>query len=219
MEQANAKPALDLGRCLNDAMDVYRRNFVVFLVAAVLFHVLSFSSLFVLAGPLWGGAIIMSLKAMRDREHKVELGDFFAAFNRFGPLVGLFFLTAIPILIGYALFIVPGVLLSALWLFPTYLVVDQNMGVLESLSTSWRIVIKRGLWINVACAFILFALTLGSSVFPYIGVIIGLVLMPFVWLINTSAYVQEVKEYSDLADFAPRGFPVGPMPGTAPGVA
>jgi hypothetical protein len=217
MEQASAKPALDLGRCLNDAIDVYKRNFVTFAIASVLVSLMSFFSVFVLAGPLLGGALLMSLNALRDPDRKANIGDLFATFNhRFGPLVGLFFVTVIPIVLGYLLLIAPGVLLLALWLFPFFLVIDQNMSVLDALSTSCRIVLRRGLWINVACAFMIFVLTMGASWMPAIGLIAGLLLAPLAWLINTSAYVQEVKEYSDFADFAPRGFPLGPMPGVTP---
>ncbi|MDQ3438869.1 MAG: hypothetical protein M3478_00805, partial [Planctomycetota bacterium] len=70
MEQAIAQPALDLGRCLNDAMEVYRKNVLTFILAVILFDLLSIGSLLVLAGPLMGGMILMSLNAMRDPEHK-----------------------------------------------------------------------------------------------------------------------------------------------------
>jgi hypothetical protein len=218
MEQASARPALDLGRCLNETVDVYKRNFITFLIASILVSLMSLFSLFVLAGPLFGGALLMSLNALRDPDRKANIGDLFGTFNhRFGPLVGLFFLTAIPTLIGYCLLVAPGVLLTALWLFPFFLVLEHNTSVLDALSMSTRLVLRRGLWINLACAFVIFVLTIGASFLPYVGLIAGFLLTPLAWLINTSAYVQEVKEYSDLADFTPRGFPVGPT--SAPGVA
>lgn len=215
MEQATVKPALDLGRCLNDAIDVYRNNFLTFVLAVILFDLLALCSLFVLAGPLIGGMILMCLNAMRDPEHKAQFGDLFGTFNRFGAFVALFFLTLIPILLGYALLIVPGILLSAVWLFPGHLMVDRHMGVIEALRTSWRIVIARGFWINAAAAFLITVLFLGPMLIPYVGAIAGWLLAPLAWLINTSAYVQEVKEHSDLSEFAPRGFPVVPMAGVA----
>jgi uncharacterized membrane protein len=217
MEQAPAKPALpvDLTRCLNDAMEVYRKNVLTFVVAVILFDVLMFCSLFVLAGPLVGGMVLMCLTAMRDPEHKARLGDLFGSFHRFGPFVGFFFLTTIPILLGYAILIVPGVILSAMWMFAAYLMVDRQMGVIDALRTSWRIVIARGFWINVAVAAIITALMAGPMLFPYVGAIAAWFLAPLAWLINTSAYIQEVKEGSDLSEFAPRGFPVVPMAGMA----
>ncbi len=204
---------LDIGRCLNDAMEAYKRNFLVFLVAAILFDLLTICSLLILAGPLWGGSAIMSLNTLRDPNHKPRLGDLFAAFDRFGTLAGLFFLTIIPLLIAYMLLLIPGIFLSAMWLFAVYLIVDANLGVMDSLQTSWRIVKRRGLWPNLAIAFIVFAMTAGPSAIPGVGWLIGLLLTPMVWLMVASAYLQEVREPSDFVEFQPRGFPVGP---TAP---
>src|SRR6476660_591050 len=98
---------LDLGRCLNDAIDVYRRNFLTLLVAAVLFDLLSIFSLLILTGPLCGGMAIMTLRAMTSREHEAKLGDLFAGFHKFGPLVAVFFLTLIPSLLGFAMLLLP----------------------------------------------------------------------------------------------------------------
>lgn len=215
MEPTIAKPALDLGRCLNDAMEVYRKNFLTFLLAGIVFDLLAVCSLLVLAWPLMGGMVLMCLKAMRDPEHQAQFGDLFGTFNRFGAFVGFFFLTLIPMLLGYALLIVPGILLFAVWLFPVHLMVDRHMGVIDALRTSWRIVIARGFWINAAAAFLITVLFLGPMLIPYVGAIAGWLLAPLAWLINTSAYIQEVKEHSDLTEFAPRGFPVVPMAGIA----
>lgn len=210
MGQTNLPPALDLGRALNEAMDVYRRNFLTFLLAGILFDLLSLCSLFVLAGPLAGGMVLMCLNALRDPEHDARFGDLFGTFNRFGAFVGFFFLTVIPILLGYALLIVPGILLTAVWLFPVHLMVDRHMGVMDALRTSWRIVVARGFWINAAVAFLITVMFLGPMLIPYVGPIICWLLSPLAWLINTSAYLQEVPE-TDLSEFAARGFAVVPM--------
>jgi hypothetical protein len=210
------RPALDLGRCLNDAIEVYRKNVLAFVVAVILFDVLMIGSLFVLGGPLVGGMVLLCLRAMRDPEHQVRLSDLFGTFDRFGAFVGFFFLTTVPILLGTALLIVPGVLLATVWLFAPYLMVDRNMGVIDALRTSWRIVMARGFWINAACAALIFALSIGPMLFPYVGTLAAWLVAPVAWLINTSAYVQEVKEHADLAEFAPRGFPVVPLAHAAP---
>jgi hypothetical protein len=209
--QAIPQPSLDLGRCLNDALEVYRKNFLTFVLAAILFDVLTICSLLVLAGPLVGGVTLMCLNAMRDPEHKARLGDLFGTFNRFGPFVAYFFLTTIAILLGFTLLIVPGLMLSAVWLLSSNLMVDHHMGVIDALRTSWRIVLARGFWINLAAAFIIFALCVGPMLIPYVGFAAAWFVAPLAWLINTSAYVQQVKEHTDLSDFAPRGFTVIPM--------
>jgi len=196
-------------------MEVYRKNFLTLLLACILCDLLALCSLLVLAGPLIGGMILMCLNAMRDPEHKAHFGDLFGMFHRFGAFVGLFFLTLIPFLLGYVLLVIPGILLMAVWLFPGHLMVDRHMGVIDALRTSWRIVVARGFWINAAAAFLITVLCAGPILIPYVGTLAGWLLGPLAWLINTSAYIQEVREHSDLSEFAPRGFPVVPMAGIA----
>jgi hypothetical protein len=206
---AGAKNPLDLSRCFNDAMEVYRDNFLTFFFAAIVFDLLSMCTLFVLAGPLWGGIVLMMLRTMTNRAEKAKLGDLFAAFDRFGPLVALFFLMLVPQLAGFALFVLPGLLLTTMWLFPTYLMVDQNLGVIESLKASWRIVRQRGIGINLAAAALMVVIGIVPHFIPYVGWVVGWFVTPLAWLINTSAYIQEVREQFDEEDLRPgRGFAV-----------
>jgi hypothetical protein len=191
---ATASRPLDLSRCLNDATDVYRRNFLPLFLTAVLFQLFSISTLCVLTGPLWGGVVLMTLRALRQPDQPVRVGDLFAAFNRFGTLVGLFFLTLVPVLFGYAFLLVPGIALSALWLFPTYLVLEHNLSITDALRVSYRIVTRRGFWPNFALAAILLVLAAGPAFIPYGGWAVGWLLAPLGWLMNTSAYLQEVDE-------------------------
>lgn len=45
---------------------------------------------------------------------------------------------------------------------------------------------------------IVFAITLAPSAIPYVGFILGWFLMPIAWLIEASAYLQEVDEKQPL---------------------
>src|SRR5687768_11369570 len=158
---------LDIARCFTDAADVYRKHFLTLFLASILFEILSLCSLLVLAGPLWGGICIMSLRAMTQPDAQIRLGDLFSTFDKFGALVAIFFILMIAGGLGLLLLVVPGVLLAALWLFPTYLVVDRNLGVFDALRSSWRIVVQRGLWINVALAAIILAISIFPAFLPY----------------------------------------------------
>src|ERR1041384_3675800 len=108
--------ALDIGRCFNDALEVFKKNAILLILAAIMFETLSFFSLFILCGPLCGGIYLMCLAALSHPDKKVDVGLMFRMFGKFGPLVGLFFLTLIPMLVGLAILIVPGVMLMALWM-------------------------------------------------------------------------------------------------------
>ena len=208
---------IDLGRCFNEAIDVFKKNWFHLIVAAFLFELLSLCTLFILCGPLCGGIYLMCINALSTPDRRIDIGLMFSTFNRFGPLLGLFFLTLIPTLIGLVLFVAPGVLLMAMWMFAFPLMIDRNLGVTDSMSASWRIVLRRGFGWNLLLAAIIFVLALAPSLLLWpVNLVLGLVLAPITWLVVSSAYIQQVREReADLADIlSPRGFPVQPNPAT-----
>ena len=188
------KAGVDIGRCLNDAVDVFTKNILVLVIAGFLFFVLSVFSLLVLTGPLMGGISLMTLEAMRREDKRVDLAKLFAGFNRFGSLLLLFVIVLICVLLGTLFFIIPGLVLMTLWLFPFYLMVDKQVDVITSLKMSYQVVMRRGFWPNLLLALLVFAIVLGPELVPYVGVVIGFVASPFAWLLTTSAYLQEVYE-------------------------
>jgi hypothetical protein len=163
-----------------------------------------------------GGIYLMCITALTRSDRKIDIGLMFSMFKRFGPLVGLFFLTAIPILVGLCLLIVPGILLSALWMYSFPLLIERNMSPTEAMSASWRIVLRNGLGWNLLLAGIVFALGMAPLLIPTIGWVVGWFLAPISWLLVSSAYVQQVREReTELADIlSPRGFPVEPNQAT-----
>jgi len=191
-------PALDIGRCFNDAIAVYKKNFLALFLAAIVFEFLSVLTLLVLAGPLSGGVCLMTLKGLRRQDKGVEFGDLFGAFGKFGTLVGLFFLTFLLSLLGLCLLLLPGLLLMTIWLFPFYLVVDKNLGVFEALKASKDIVMRRGIGRNFLLVLISLAFAIGPLLVPFVGAVIGWLLAPLGWLVVTSAYLQQAGEGPEL---------------------
>jgi hypothetical protein len=189
-----------IGQCFRDATDAYTRNFWPMLGAAVVFELLLVLSLGVLGGPLYGGICRMSLRAIDRPGERVRFADLFGAFDRFMPLLGLFYLTVVPILAGYALLIVPGVLLGAIWLYPFYLMIEADAGVIESLRGSWRMA-RRSLRTHVALSVITTALCLVPTFVPFVGYVIAWLVAPLVYLIVASAYRQLAPP--DLAPVTP----------------
>lgn len=90
---------------------------------------------FVIAGPLSAGLYWMMLKVQRDEP--VEFTDLFAGFSEFGRAFGVYALSAIAIIIGLALLVVPGLIL-AVGLWPAlFLVMDADRGVIDTLKDAW----------------------------------------------------------------------------------
>ncbi|HEV8379520.1 MAG TPA: hypothetical protein VGP99_11770, partial [Tepidisphaeraceae bacterium] len=195
---------------------IYHKNGIILVLAAIILEFLSLFTLFILTGPLSGGIWLMTIIALLSVDKKVDIGLMFSQFRRFGPLVGLFFLTTIPILLGLLLFIVPGILLMALWMYSFPLLIERNMSITEAMTASWRIVLRNGLGWNLLLAAIIFAFAIVPTFIPYLGLIVAWFLAPITWLMASSAYIQQVREReSELADIlSPRGFPVQPNPAT-----
>ena len=189
---------MNIGRCFNEAIEVYKRNFVQLVVAAFLFELLTLVSLTLLAGPLAGGFALMTLNAIRRDDKYADLGDLFRGFRRFFSLVGLFYLTLIPIMFGLLLLLVPGILLMSIWIFCSFLVIDRDLGVVDSIGTSTQMVQRSGLGNYFLLVIIILALSMAPSAIPFLGILLGWFLMPLAWLLEASAYSQEVdaEEYA-----------------------
>jgi hypothetical protein len=207
---APADPAaLSISRCFDDAGAVFSRNVVLLLVAGLVTQLLSLATLLVLAGPLCGGAALLSLRGLLRPDKRIELGDLFGTMGRFLPMAGLFFLMLIAEAVGLMALIVPGLILMTFWLFPYYVMVDKDLGAIDALSASWTIVRRRGFRPNFYLALIVFALAVAASLIPYVSFLIGCVTLPLTWLLVGSAYIQQVREKeADLQDLFPQGFPV-----------
>lgn len=200
---------LSITRCFDDAGAAFKANVPVLVVAALVFQILSFVSLFILCGPLAGGAALLSLRCLLRPDRRADLGDLFAMMHRFLPLVGVFCLTLVAIVGGLVLLVVPGLVLMTFWLFPYYLMVDKDLPAVDALSASWAIVRRRGFGPNFLLAMMVLALDLAPAFLPYVGFIVGCVTLPLTWLLVASAYIQQVRENEDdLRDLFPQGFPV-----------
>jgi hypothetical protein len=188
------RQALDIGRCVNDALEVYKKNWLILAVAALVFNFLTVFSLLILTGPIYGGICFMLLKAFEREDKKVDFAEMFGCLHKFGPLLGLFFLTFIPMLFALALCVIPGILLGTIWLYPFYLIVDEEKGVFDSLGASKEMVMRKGFGANLVLMIIAVALEVIPAGIPYIGVIIAWFVSPISWLIITAAYLQMLEE-------------------------
>ena len=118
---------VDVGKCFDEALDIFPPNILPLFISAVLFSILSLFSLLILSGPLWGGMCFMLLNCYRREDHSVKLGDMFKTMNRFWPLLLLFFLQLILLLIGTILLIIPMLILHCFFLYTELFMIDYNM--------------------------------------------------------------------------------------------
>lgn len=188
--KAAQSPELDLGRCIDEAIVVYRRNFLTLFLAGIVWETLTWATLMLLAGPLAGGLGLMCLRALDRPDRSVVFGDFLGGFRRFWGLTGLFLIGGLATLIGLGLFVVPGLALMTLWLYPTLFLVDRDLGVFGSLRASQDLVLRRGFWPHVGLLGVVLALTVAPLAAPVGGMFIGWLLAPVAWLTVAAAYRQ-----------------------------
>lgn len=86
---------------------------------------------------------------------------------------GAVLLMAVPVLVGFVLFIVPGFYLYIRWQFFSILIIDKNLGPIEALKESWRLTAGRTL--DMFLLFVLLVtLTLAGSLALGVGLIFTL---------------------------------------------
>lgn len=115
----------------------------------------------------------------------------------FWRYIGLVIVSGIFLLGLFLLFIVPGVIFLVYWVFATYILIDQDKRILESLKESKRIV--KGRWWRVfgfvlLLALIIAVVSLVAGLIPIVGSIVGpLITTPFAILFMKNFYL-DMKE-------------------------
>lgn len=122
---------------------------------------------FIVTGPLTAGLYWMMLKVQRDEP--IEFTDLFAGFGEFGRAFGVHVLTMIAFVLGLILLIVPGLILLVGLTPGLFLVMDDELGVMDTLRKAWDM--TKGYKLQLfALGVALFFLTLLGLVAFIIGV-------------------------------------------------
>jgi hypothetical protein len=88
-------------------------------------------------GYMLGGLISFSLKVMRGQ--KPDFGEVFGGGPLFGSMVSASILNSLGILVGYALCIVPGIIVALGWSLYSPVVVERRIGGVDALKQSWQL--------------------------------------------------------------------------------
>jgi uncharacterized membrane protein len=141
-----------------------------FLVAGAILGGFVLGTAGLLVGPAAGGIVAMTLKRCRGEE--IDLADAFRGFENFSAtfLVGLSL--AGMILFGSLFLLVPGWILSALFLFALPVAVDRGVGPGEALRLA-RILGARDLFANLIFVAVLLVIALSGAVFLLVGLCVS----------------------------------------------
>ncbi|MGC8927969.1 MAG: zinc ribbon domain-containing protein [Myxococcota bacterium] len=174
---------MDFNRIFKYAWELFVKDIVPLIVGGLIAGILSVVTLGILAGPLYGGLTKMVIRRVRENR-PAEIGDVFSAMDQFGTLFLTTLVIGIILIIGFALCIIPGLLLSTIWIYVIVLIVDKKLSMGEAMSGSKSLVMQVGFGMHLIMVLI-FGLISGILSITYIG---GLVASPFVLVVICVMY-------------------------------
>jgi hypothetical protein len=148
--------------------------------------------------PLGAGFYVVSAKLMQRRTP--EFQDFFTGFQFFLPLLLLSVVSAVLIVLGFILLILPGIFLMVCYLFASMIVVDQRLDFWPAMELSRRTVQTQwfGFFVFVL---LLILINLGGAALLGIGLLLSL---PVSACAVAAAYAQVFGLQSDYSGSMPQ---------------
>lgn len=183
---------MDFKYHLETAWNTTLKHIVMLVIMTLLVMVVSFFTLGILGPVVFAGYIQAIILMMRDgREPRID--DLFSQMRLFLPLFVFFILTTIASLIGFSLFVLPGLAImvaltfGCIYMLP--LMTDQGMDIVSAVKTSWDMAFKDSVADHIVVVILYIGLvSIGSSVF--VGVLFT---MPFATVFLVSAYLEKIK--------------------------
>jgi hypothetical protein len=110
--------------------------------------------------------------------------------------LGMAILTGIIMVVGFLLFFIPGIILAVMFSVASSALINENLGVVESLKRSWNLV-KGHFWAVLGrmllLLLIIFVITMIAMFIPFLNMIVGFVLMPIIVIYNFLIYKDLVR--------------------------
>jgi len=162
---------INISKWIMNAWDLVIGDFSEFLLLSFIYIVVlvvASSTLIIgliLAGPLTAGFFYIIFN--RIRGNSIYIGDISRGFNVFVAAVLADILISVFVTIGFTLLILPGIVISALYMFTFPLIIEKKMDFWQAMETSRKVVTKNIFEMSV------FMLLL--YIFLFVGVILFLV--------------------------------------------
>jgi hypothetical protein len=158
----------------------------------------------------WMYAVTFHMILRRVRERRpAEYADL-QSFDQIGAFGVAAVILGVIVGIGYLFFVIPGLLLTTIWVYALPLIGDRRSGVAEAMSQSKDMAARPGFFLTFV-TWLVGAIVVGVivgilSIIPVVGVILGLAVAPFGVAYVLSMYFQANGE-GHLVDAA-----LGPAP-------
>lgn len=158
---------MDFKQLIEKSFNLTLENIVALILLTLLLLVISFLSFGLLAAVASAGYVQAIIRLTREgREPRMQ--DIFSHMHLFLPLLGFSIVTAVAVLIGYALLVLPGIILAGLityaCLYMLPLMTDKQMPLIDAVQESWRMTTTGNLADNIIIAVIFIGVvTIGGS--------------------------------------------------------
>jgi len=178
---------MDFEKLLKDSWDKYIPEIVNLILFAFVGMLLCMTV--ILIPVAMAGMAIGFLGYVRDGR-KPEFSELWSHWDKYISVLLLMIIAGFIVAVGYMLFIIPGMLLSTIWLYSLYFVVDKDMGFWGAMKASQDAVKATGLGNN----FVVFLLIAGINSLGSAAAGFGAILtFPFTMLLLTNAYLVASK--------------------------
>jgi len=146
----------------------------------------------------WMLSVVIRMMLRRVRERRpADFADM-AEFGELGTFMIAYFVLGVIVAVCYALLVIPGLIVTTLWLYALPLIVDRRLGVGKAMGESQAMASAPGYFTTFITWFV-GALAIGIvvgiiSIIPIVGLIIGLISVPFGVGYLMSMYFQSIGE-------------------------
>ena len=187
---------------LENTYRIIKAEPVILLLGGLLIQLLNSVTLSILYGPLFGGYMLMAILLLRD-EKKPAFNDLFNGFQFFRLLFPYFFVLLAK-LIGFMLFVLPGILFATWWIYVLPLMVDRKIGFGEAMRISSDKVSETGFFMHMVFLLLVYVipviiLQILVSFLPFL-MVLTLLLMPFQVGCMASLYIDQFRESATESD-------------------
>jgi uncharacterized membrane protein len=142
--------------------EVFRRDALTYVLAAVIVSLLSVVTVGIAAGPMTVGFLDLVRRASRGEP--IQVDQVFSGFQRFWPSAIAVLLIVLAASIGFALLVVPGFLVLLFTCFTLQAIAYENLSATDALRRSFGMVRERFLHALVVVVLISILQSLGGSI-------------------------------------------------------
>ena len=179
---------MNIGKWINESWDFVMANFTDLIIISLIYVILVLAASstvvmkFILSGPLSVGIFYVIFQKIRGGE--INIGDISKGFNFFVAAVLADILITVFVSIGFFFLIIPGIVISALYMFAFPLILEKNMDFWEAMETSRKVVTKNIFELSVFMLVLYIFMVIGVLLF-FVGFLVAL---PIVFAAIALAY-------------------------------